>query len=346
MYYLLILIILLLYNQLQRQPLKLKVKKENIYSWFICIILVLLAAFRSDEVGADTPGYRYDYELLGLYPTFQSLIDRYSINYIGYFGLSKLFYLAHMPVQVWFGFVEAFYLYALMKLINNYSKDKLFSLLVFTTIGLYTFSLAGLKQTFASSLMMLAFLHFTEKRYWLSTLLIFIVYYTHQSALIFLGAFPMYYFRNTKWLVHMSVLACIWIYFNSYFFMTQMVDLTGNEKWQQYLVQEAGYTYVTFIFYFVITAISAYYIKNYNKKERGDAHLALALSIIGCGLQLLAGVSPSLFRLAYLYTPFLMILLPNTTYYAKDKTILRFILMGSIIFYFLYTGRNSSYSFI
>ncbi len=346
MYYLLILIILLLYNQLQRQPLKLRAKRENIYAWIICIILVLLAAFRSDEVGADTPGYRNDYESLGLYPTFQSLIDRHTIYYIGYFGLSKLFSLAHMPVQVWFGFVESFYLYALMKLINKYSKDKLFSLLVFTTIGLFTFSLAGLKQTIAMSLMMLAFLHFTEKRFLLSALLIFIVYYTHQSALIFLGAFPMYYFRNTRWLVHMSVLACIWIFLNGYYFMGRMVELMNNKKWEGYLVNESQYSYVTFIFYTVITVISAFFIKNYSKKERGDAHLALALSIIGCGLQLLAGVSPSLFRLAYLYTPFMMILLPNTTYYSSNRKVLNFILMSSIIFYFLYTSRNTPYSFI
>ncbi len=166
MYYILIFIIIFCYkNWYSKSNIDLQDKLESHYSWFICVFLVVLAAFRSDTVGADTPGYRLAYESLYYYKNFEALIDRYTIYYIGYFGLSKLFHMAGMPVQVWFGFVEAFYLYSLMKLVNKFSRDKILSLLVFTTIGLFTFSMAGLKQTLAASLMMLAFVFFIEKKY-------------------------------------------------------------------------------------------------------------------------------------------------------------------------------------
>lgn len=346
MYYILILIILLCYkNWHSKSKADLQEKSGSHYSWFICVFLVVLAAFRSDSVGADTLGYRLDYESLCYYKSLEALVDRYTIYYIGYFGLSKLFQMAGMPVQVWFGFIEAFYLYSLLKLVNKFSRDKIFSLLIFTTIGLYAFSMAGLKQTFASSLMMLAFVFFIDKKYIYTALLVFATYYTHQSALIMLGAFPIYLLRNNKWLIPITITLCISIYLFSFRFMEAMVDMLGNEKWESYLITDSQYTYVTFIFYVTIVAVSFINIKRYSDYQQGEARLFFGLSALGCALQLLAGVSPSLFRLALLYTPFMTILLPNVAYYSKNKYV-RYFLMGCVIFYFLYTTRNSPYSFV
>lgn len=349
MYYILIFFILFCYNN-WHSKLKGDIQdKIGIrHSWFICVFLILLAAFRSDEVGADTLGYRYDYESLYYYGNFDALIDRYTIYYIGYFGLSKLFHMAGMPVQVWFGFVEAFYLYSLMKLVNKFSRDKILSLLVFTTIGLFTFSMAGLKQTFAASLMMLAFVFFIEKKYAYTALLIFATYYTHQAALIMLGAFPIYLLRNNKWLIPTIIGLCVCIYLYSFMFMETMVSILGNEKWESYLVTDSGYSYVTFIFYTTITVVSYINIKGYSNELPGEARLFFGLSALGCALQLLAGVSPSLFRLALLYTPFFMVLIPNTIYYSNsnNNSLYKYAILISVIFYFLYTGRNSQYSFI
>lgn len=345
MYFLLVIIIIFFHQKLFSQPLQLRKKKENTSVLIICAIIVFLAAFRSDEVGADTEGYRLQYLNMGVYTSFQDLVDRFTYYYLGYYIPCKFFSQLGLPVQVWFGFIEAIYLYSMVRLINKFSEDKIFSLLVFVTIGLFSFSMAGLKQTLAMALIMLSFLLFIEKRYLLSGLLVVLVYYTHQSALIFLGAFPMYYFRNTKWLIPLSVVACMLIFFNGYYLMELMVDALDNVKWEGYLINDSKYTYVTFIFYTVITIIAAMNFKRYNNAAPDSAKLMLALSIIGCGVQLLAGFSPSLFRLAYLYTPFLTLLLPNTSYYSKSPIIVRAFIMSSIIFYFLYTNRHWPYSF-
>lgn len=345
-YALLTIVILLLRNQVRKLPMGgTRQTREEKYSRYVMALIVVLAAFRSDSVGADTLGYRLDYEDLVYYHDVDSLADRYTIFYIGYYGLSKLFHMAGMPVQVWFGFVEAFYLFALMQLIKRFSKDKIFSLLVFTTIGLFTFSLAGLKQTTGSALVMFAFVCFIEKKYLLTALLAFATYYTHSAALIGLGALPLYYVRKKKWFIPITIAICLAIYSYSMIFMSTMVEILGNEHFETYLLNESSYTYVTFIFYAVITIISYLNFKSYNESDPEYAKLFLGLSIIGCGLQLLAGVSPSLFRLALMYTPFMTILLPNIAYYSNNKLV-RYILMGCIIFYFLYTTRNSPYSFV
>ena len=346
MYYFLILIILLFHLTWSEQPIGKKVKSEKAYTFVICIILVLLAAFRSNSVGSDTEGYRLAYQDMGLFHSIQDIVDRHTYDYLVYYGLSKLFHMIGMPVQVWFGFVEALYLYALMRLVNKFSKDKIFSLLVFTTIGLFSFSMAGLKQTMAMSLMMLAFIGFIEKKYWLSALLIVLTYYTHQSALIFLAAFPLYLIRKVRWIVLVTLSVFVLTYFYGFVFMESMVTAIDNERWEQYLVTDSGYSYVTFIFYLVITLVSGFNIKRYHAVDPSFSYFFLALSILGCGLQLLAGISPSLFRLAYLYTPFMMILLPNASFYSKNKQLVRTILIVCIVFYFLYTSRNYSFSFV
>ena len=344
---LLIVVIMLMYFIAQNQPAPVRQKLSTRFAYCICIMLVLLAAFRADSVGADTVRYRADYLSMGMYRSLDGLIDRYTEFYMGYFVPSKIFHHLGFSVQVWFGFVEAFYLYALMKLINMFSKDKIFSLLVFTTIGLWGFSMAGLKQTFAMAMMMLAFVAFMKKRYYLTALWTVLVFFTHQSALVGLAFIPLYYLRKSKWFIPITIICCVLIYLYSYTLMETMAGMLDNEHWGTYLTKESNYTYTTFIFYTVITVIAYLNFKGYRKADPNFARYFMGLSTLACGLQLLAGVSPSLFRLAYLYSPFMMIVLPNTAYYSspKNKSLLKFALMGCIIFYFLYASSDNPYEF-
>ncbi len=345
MYYILILVILLMHFYVSQQSVGLREKRDTQFAYWICAILVLLAAFRSDLVGGDTAGYRYDYVSMGEYHSLDGLIERYSLFYMGYFVPSKIFHMMGLPVQVWFGFVMAFYLYSIIRLLDKFSKDKVFSLFVFISIGLWLFSMAGLKQTFAMSMMMLAYVLFIEKKYWWTAILIILTYYTHQAALIGLAVFPLYYLRNNRLLIPLSLLIVGFIYAYSFLFMETLVKIMGNEKWEGYLVNDSNYSYVKLIYYTVITSIGFLNFRNYKKADSENARMFLGLSIIGCGLQFLASISPSLFRLAYLYTPFLMILLPNVVHYSRKKSV-QYILMGAMTFYFLYVNRNFPYSFV
>lgn len=346
MYYLVIFIFLALYVICQSKPATSLVKYDRLFSAFLCIILVLLAAFRSDEVGADTAIYREYYEAMPNYNSFQSIVDYFSEYYIGYFLLSKLFSLAHMPVQVWFGFIEAFYLFSLMKYVGLYSKDKIFSLLIFVTVGLWGFSMAGEKQTLAMSFMMLSFVAIIKKKYIQSVILALISFYTHQVVLIFLAAFILYFVRNKKLFVPLIFILSGVIFVYSSFFLSSAANLLGNEKYDVYLDGDVKYTYVPFIFYSIITLIASINMGNYRNEKPDSANFTLGISILACAIQLLAVISGTLFRLALLFLPFMMILIPNAVYYSgKNKNIIRLVLMSFVIFYFLYTSRDTQYSF-
>lgn len=345
-YIFLVVLILLLRNQVfSLKELDHRRKLENRSFYVIWIIIVLMAALRSTSVGADTPGYIYDYEQLEK-TTFSDLNYQHQGSYLGYYYTSKVFSLVGMPYQVWFGFVEALYAFAMILFINKYSYDKLFSTLVFVTTGLMTFSFAGLKQVMSMSLMMLAFLQFVEKRYIIAAILIITAYLCHPAGLIFLAAFIWYYIRGKKYAIYVALLSIVFIYFYNQWFLASMVQALNEEHFEMYLTEKSGYSYVTFIFYTAITAMAYVGYRGYVKINTDDARLAFVFSAFACGLQLLAGVSAEMFRLAYLYSPFMMILLPNSCYFASrsKKNILSLVLMSSIIFYFLYT-INEPYEF-
>ena len=344
MFYILVIFVLFLYWWSRNKPCK----YETRACFLICLFLVFLAAFRGDFYG-DTAAYRRDYFDLPLYQGLNDLIDRYNITYIGYYGLSKLFSIVGMPVQVWFAFIEAFYLFAMMRLINKFSKDRVFSLIVFITSGLFMFSIAGLKQTLASSFLMLSFICYTDKKYKMAIPLFVAAYFTHQATMVFGAAFIVYALRSTKSLIPGIILVGVLIYFYSLLFLQNATQLLGNEHFEDYLYEDSTYSNVTFIYYVLITLLSIIFMVIGQTKPFSDENnrLFIGLSVLACFLQLLAGYSPSLFRLSLQFVPFMMVLLPNSlSTSTQNKNVLSKVLtLSIIIFYFFYTNRYTKYVF-
>lgn len=348
MFYYISLILLILYLRNRTFGMKSVLFKQR-YETRCCIavwsIIVLMAALKSPSIAADAMSYTLDFtNISGM--SFADISERYE-GYLGYYYASKLFSLAGLPVQAWFFFVEALYILPLAKLIDRYSKDKLFSILIFVTTGLLLFSFAGLKQVMAMSFMMFSFLSFIEKRYVLSVLCVALAYTCHATGLIFLASFGVYYFRKLKSEIFLIAIASVIVVTYSASLFSGMVATVGNEHFERYLEQDVSYTYTTLLFYVAIVGISLLAYKNYSLVNSGEFRMVLGLSIIACVLQSLAGYSPNMFRLAYYYTPFFMILLPNVCYYnaGKNDSLIRQLLVVVLVVYFVYTGRNNAFSF-
>lgn len=339
---LVVLILLMRYKAISMTQGHLRDSIELKYCKLIWIIIVLLAALRGIKVGADTAGYWADYLRMPFY-SFTKLNDQYQ-GYLGYYYTSKVFSLLKLPVQVWFGFVEALYVYALYLLSKRFSKDLLLSILVFVTIGMFTFSMAGLKQVMSMSFMILAFLCFVDKKYVRTIVYILIASLCHSAGLIFLATIPLYWIRNRKIFLPLIGITGVASYFFGSLLLTTMVKVLGNDHFESYLVLNTSYSSVTLIFYCSIFIISIVGYESYKVNEPNDAMFILGMSLLICSMQALATISPNMFRLALCYAPFMMIMIPNVLFYSEDRY-LRFIVIGSIIFYFLYVTRNTPYSF-
>lgn len=321
-------------------------KYENNYLIIICLILILLAAFRGKTVGADTAAYMADYRNLQ-YESFEFLTIRYK-SYWTYYYLSKVFSLLSLPCSAWFGFVEATYLFPLYLLTKRYSKDYILSILIYITCGLFMFSLAGLKQTLGMGLIMLSFITFIDKRYIVAALLFITGYLSHPSVAIFAIGYILYFFRDTRYFkVIITVGLILTLGLGQWLFST-LISLNGDEHFESYLNYDNSYTSTTLIFYFIIVALSLVGIKSYYHDNPTQMKLMFGLSILAYGFQSLASFSPNAFRLAFLFSPFFMILLPNSIESIESERDRRWIYITTAVvlsFYFLYTNRNNQYTF-
>ena len=198
--YIILLILLIIFENIKFQ--RGKTRLDSYFSNILWCVIVLLAAFRSLDTGPDTAQYAVDYGNLA-WMSFPDVAEKFK-GYLGYYYLGKLLSLLMMPREIFFGLVEGIYVYALYRLVKMYSTDRIFSILIFITNGLFTFSLAGQKQTLASGLMILAFICFSEKKYIKSILLILWAFTSHSVSLIFLIVFGYYIIRKNKWSTHYS----------------------------------------------------------------------------------------------------------------------------------------------
>ena len=72
----------------------LKSQKRNshmdaVYSNILWMLLLLMAAFRGQSVGTDTPGYTEDYEMMPMLSFYQ--VSVLKEGYLGYFYPCKMF---------------------------------------------------------------------------------------------------------------------------------------------------------------------------------------------------------------------------------------------------------------
>lgn len=351
---LLTVIILLLRNQVRKLPMGgTRQTREEKYSRYVMALIVVLAAFRSEEVGADTPGYMREYGEMA-----RLSWDAISVRFVGYslyYYMSKVFSTMHMPLFVWFGFVELFYVFSMKLFIDRYSNDKLLSWLIFSTMGLFAFSLAGLKQVMGMGFMMYAYLAFTNEnqakfRYLYTFLLVFAAYMCHSVCLVFLPAFALYFIRNSRcfYIFAIAIIAIIAIGGESILTgaALQYEESTGNSHFATYLEFESNHSPVMLIFYICMILFCIPGFRKFHKEEQDLFKVSFAFCAIACSLQVLAFLSPHAFRFAFLFLPFYMSLLPKSMMYSSGHIIglQKTLIVCSLVFYFLYVNRSYVYA--
>ena len=346
--YIILLILLIIFENIKFQ--RGKTRLDSYFSNILWCVIVLLAAFRSLDTGPDTAQYAVDYGNLA-WMSFPDVAEKFK-GYLGYYYLGKLLSLLMMPREIFFGLVEGIYVYALYRLVKMYSTDRIFSILIFITNGLFTFSLAGQKQTLASGLMILAFICFSEKKYIKSILLILWAFTSHSVSLIFLIVFGYYIIRKNKFFFIFAIGAPIIVAMLGALLITEMsgflMENLDNDHFEEYLKEDNSYSPVTLVFYLGSIIISSCFIFSYKKFFKEECSFIYGVCILACAFQTMASLNPSLFRMALPFSPFFMVLLPNTCSSIHDG-LLRNAYRGSIwlwhMVYFLVTTRNFLYGF-
>ena len=341
-YILVVAIILLFRYTLQRMP---SGTTRNIvemrYFRVVCLILIILAALRGSTVGTDTIAYIENYDTMPDL-SFREVLY-WAADFPGYYLLAKTCSFLHFPIQLLFGIVESIYIYAIYKFINRYSCDKLYSLLCFTMIGLYSFSLAGLKQTLSMAFVIFYYLALTDKKYIRAIIFALVAFYCHHSSLIFLFGVVFFFLRKQRlFYVYLSLFA-LFVLFGTRSIWGDMLSLLGNDHYSELYWEDEGYTTTTMLFYSVCLASIILFGRNYLRNNAIESRIFMAMSILAVVFQAFANVSSAAFRLSLFFLPFMIVAFPNCFNCVGDPNLRKLVKFGvgfMIVFFFIYSNRN------
>lgn len=339
-----IVILLILAFQINLSGLKaivLRNKTENRYLKIICWVLVLLAALRGITVGTDTLGYWPEYLSLSS-KSVSEVLSQYA-DYPGYYILAKVCSLLKMPIQILFGIVEWIYVYAIYVFIKRYSSNKLFSILCFMMIGLYAFSLAGLKQVLSMAFVLFYYMALEDKRYVHAVLLAIIAYFCHHVSLIFLAGVVLYYLRNSRLFYLYLVLMSLLVFLLPQFLWNEMLSLLDNDHYSEVYSGDEGYSTTTMIIYGVLLAILITFSGRYRRLMPSESRIMLGMSTLAFVLQEFSFVSSAAFRLSFYFLPFMIVAFPNAFSHFSKRENRQLAEIGVeliLIFVFVYTNRN------
>ena len=136
-------------------------RKYKIYCTVIGFLLFLLAALRSTSVGIDSNQYAWHF-----YNIQQIDFDLVSIRYQKdpiFFYFLKFLTIITSNHQWLFAIIGGLYAYSISRFIYRYSKDPMISFIILITMSYFAFSLTGLRQIMALSIILFSYDYIFQK---------------------------------------------------------------------------------------------------------------------------------------------------------------------------------------
>ncbi len=160
-------------------------KRKNMILFISCFSIYLLMIFKAPYYG-DYSRYANNF-LDSAYKTIQFYWDRQ--KEAGFYILTKLIGEIHYSTFFYFAVTSGFLCLSLFLFLKRNADNKKLAVYFYYTIGLFAFSMAGLRQMLAMSVCLFAYEAAKKRRLIPFLLLVGVAYLLHNSALFFLPAF-------------------------------------------------------------------------------------------------------------------------------------------------------------
>lgn len=161
-----------------------------IFLVLLILVLLVMSGLRGVTVGADTVRYSEKFNAF-LETEFSGVRQLISMQkepefYVLSWGFGRL-----IPnVQAWFAFVSLIYLLGVAFVCYWESPDYVFSMLYVYCMGMFFFSMTGLRQALAMGVIMVSYYFLVKRKLIPFLLLVFLASRFHRSAWVFLAAYP------------------------------------------------------------------------------------------------------------------------------------------------------------
>ena len=278
------------------------------------ILLWLLIGLRDMSVGADTSGYIEEFGIIArldfsgmwlqtieykdpLYILISWFVSRVTTNYTIYLLIWALF--------------PAISLYITFKQVLKDRTDCLISILVFFLLGFFAFYVAGIRQTAAISIILLSYKSIQQKKIIHFLLYVFVASLLHNSALIFIIAFPLCFVKLRWW--YILILAALlyivsMVALDNVFLLAQYFYGDRFDSYQQ--GYESTQSSSALIMQIILFAICFFKYKPLIEKDSVNSAL-LIFSFIGICFQSMAGMLAEMSRISFYFCIFDLILVPR-----------------------------------
>lgn len=298
------------------QNKNLKKNRNNKAYFFIGgISLLFLMSFRSFDVGTDIISYYNEFQNAE-YFWFNSLRSTEKIfSFINYSFQSLGF-----SFRTFLSLISLLMIAAISNLYYSFSKNIMLSYFLHVTIGMFSLSMTGLRQTIAVSLTLYAFLLLVKEKKMYFFLLIAIASFIHNSALVFI---IVYFIRNIQLTKKRGFIiyfvSCITFFCKD--FIAEFVKGLSFSKYTKYL-ESSNEVYVNPAVIIVAMLIPLVCLVVYQfSKDQKIMSLLFTLSCANFVIYFFATEISMFERLSYYFITYNTILIPNVIESIKEKEV-------------------------
>lgn len=313
---------------------------KNTFLFWSILVMWLMIGFRSIAIGSDTADYAQQFirtEHLNLQYVKEPLfaIATYAIR-----QLTDNF-------NIYFLIIESVYclsLYLLLKKFLNNSIEALIAISLLFLLGIYAFSVAGLRQTIAIGFVILALLATVKKKWWLYAICIALATGFHNSALMMI---PMFLFpkiglkRFAVPLVVGMVLLGLFAPQEIISFLSAEDSMVGDRYGTYGTVYESHQNFTGFFLQLILVSL-AHYRRDKIVMTEELKNLFFNMAYLGLGFQSMTIVVAEFFRVSFYFCIFDIVLAPLAlSTYGKNRNFIYLAFMIGCLFYIFVLAQES-----
>ena len=229
-----------------------------------------------------------------------------------------------------------------MRFIYKYSENALLSVIMFITLGLFTFNMNGLRQSVAMSICLLAY-DFIEKKKFVPFLLVVLLAMSFHKSAIFFALTYFIIFMKPKWNYTMFFIGLLVLFVLFADNLTIIYDALTSEDYAGAEGFDSG-GIVTVLIYILVIAFA---LISKDKIKKGTVFNCILLSLVGLILYLARFFSVQIYeRVSYYFYYFIILLLPSAIkkYEVKSQTLINTVVIILSITLFVYRIQGGAFS--
>lgn len=335
------------------------ITKSKRYCTIVFLAMWLIVGLRHTSLGlTDTEWVYVPLIKRCINMDFGEIYRYFSTSDYGFYFCVKLISFISKDIHFILFVLAAPFLFATARIIYKYSKIKWLSFLLFFGLGYFGSSFYLLRQVTAVALVMYSLDYLYDRKLIKFTIVILIASLFHQTAVVFLIAYPMSFIK-VSWKNIASIPICFWLSvalknsFLKYVFITLSYVMKDTSRYDNYMTDGSSLSLTEFfIFILIILMVYLLYYKNIfgsskiEHSDQGEMQILFNVILIGVCMLPFTLLLGEMSRLASYFSVFSILLLPNVVQESvstrNNKVIILSALASIFTLYFLFARLENS----